>query len=199
MFVRFSLGLVVALGVAGCSGQDGSTKIVDHPLALPPTPSSPNRTCSVQAGSRVDLRPTLGGRLYASGERTAFAGGLSVSAELAADLDAVASYWVAHNEITMLRIEGHSDAKNARSGQGQATVLARAVAEWLVSCRGVFRQKLVLVDCGAMKPRYDVATQQDVLDRVDIYVAAIRGTAYRGFDPTGGCQPVSLTDGEGRP
>ena len=103
-------------------------------------------------------------------------------------LDVVVRALRARQDVTLLRIEAHSDARgNAAFNQKMTEQRALATARALVS-RGVRCQRLLPVGFGESRPVADNATEAGRAQnrRVDFVVAAVGGRARGGLPPDGG-------------
>jgi OOP family OmpA-OmpF porin len=103
-------------------------------------------------------------------------------------LEVVLDYMVAKPEITLLRIEGHTDSDgSAASNQTLSEKRAMSVARWLTAA-GVDCRRVVPVGFGQTKPIVpnDTADNKSQNRRVAFVNAAVNGKMLGGASPSGG-------------
>lgn len=185
---RFAFALIAA--TAACASKPPApatpTPPVDEPLELDaPPPDEP------PAAARPPATVELSGGQIQLSEPVVFETG---TATLAADSDgilgAVAELLVAKPDLTLVRIEGHSDAQGADEfNQRMSEQRALAIAHWLAA-HGVECQRLIPVGFGETKPVADNATAEGRAQnrRMDFFPAALRGRLIGGMPADGGGQ-----------
>lgn len=93
-----------------------------------------------------------------------------------------------HQEITRVRIEGHTDSRSSEDhNQALSARRAMAVADWLVD-NGVDYVRLIAVAFGESRPLApnELAEGRDDNRRVEFHVAEVRGRPFLGKDPYNG-------------
>ncbi len=94
----------------------------------------------------------------------------------------------AHQEITRIRIEGHTDSRAAEDvNQNLSAKRAVAVCDWLVD-QGVDYARLIAVGFGESRPLApnELAEGRDDNRRTEFHVAEVRGRPFLGKDPYNG-------------
>jgi len=107
-------------------------------------------------------------------------------------LSVVADYLAAKPDVTLLRIEGHTDNGGpAAASQTLSEQRAMSVAKWLVD-HGVSCKRLVPVGFGETKPiaANDTPENKAKNRRVIFINAALRGRPIGGASPDGGGKPA---------
>jgi OOP family OmpA-OmpF porin len=105
-------------------------------------------------------------------------------------LEVVLDYLVAKPDVTLLRIEGHTDSDgSAASNQALSEKRAMSVARWLTAA-GVSCSRLIPVGFGQTKPVVpnDTADNKAQNRRVAFVNAAINGKMIGGASPNAGGQ-----------
>lgn len=103
-------------------------------------------------------------------------------------LGVVQGYLADKEAVSLLRIEGHTDAQgNAAANQALSEKRSLAVARWLVG-HGVDCKRLIPVGFGADKPIADNATPEGRAEnrRMTFVNAALRGRLIGGMPADGG-------------
>lgn len=103
-------------------------------------------------------------------------------------LEIVRDYLQAKPEITLLRIEGHTDtAGAAAANQALSEKRSLAVARWLIG-QGIDCRRLIAVGFGGTKPIADNATPEGKAQnrRTSFINAALRGKPIGGLPVDGG-------------
>jgi OOP family OmpA-OmpF porin len=103
-------------------------------------------------------------------------------------LELVADYLQAKQEVTLLRIEGHTDSDgNPGANQTLSEKRAMAVAHWLTDQGGVACNRLIPVGFGDTKPiaSNSTADGKALNRRVAFVNAAVNGRAIGGMAATG--------------
>ena len=103
-------------------------------------------------------------------------------------LEVVLDYLVAKPEVTLLRIEGHTDSDgSAASNQALSEKRAMSVARWLTAA-GVSCRRLIPVGFGQTKPVVpnDTADNKAQNRRVAFVNAAVNGKMIGGGSPSAG-------------
>ena len=121
--------------------------------------------------------------------RIAFAGsGDTLLPESTAALEHVRGFLTDRQDVTLARIEGHTDAQGgAAANQALSERRALAVARWLVA-HGVACKRLIPAGFGESKPIADNRTREgrDQNRRMVVVVAALRGHLIGGLPADGG-------------
>lgn len=176
------------------------------PPAPPPTPDpTPAPTTTAEppaAASTTDAPPVAAppkdnftieqGALKLPGPVVFETGTAKLKPESDEVLAYVARYLEAKPDITLLRVEGHSDNEGP-AGAAQKLTEARslAVARWLVA-KGIDCKRLVAVGFGPNKPVTDNSTPEGraANRRVVFANAMLRGRAIGGMPTDGGGNPA---------
>lgn len=93
-----------------------------------------------------------------------------------------------HQEITRVRIEGHTDSRSSEDhNQALSARRSMAVADWLVD-NGVDYARLIAVAFGESRPLApnELVEGRDDNRRVEFHVAEVRGRPFLGKDPYNG-------------
>ncbi|MDI1436893.1 OmpA family protein [Polyangium sorediatum] len=166
-----------------------------EPEPAPPPAPEPRNPAEILAPSPWLAGPTSpgaftleGGRLVVKEPIEFDTGKESLKATSGPALDFVAAFLQAKPEITLFRIEGHSDsqgnaAMNLELSGRRALSLARALA-----ARGVDCKRLLPVGFGEVKPIADNRTAEGRKQnrRMEFVVAALKGRAVMGMPVDGG-------------
>lgn len=94
----------------------------------------------------------------------------------------------AHQEITRIRIEGHTDSRAAEDvNQNLSARRALSVCDWLVD-QGVDHARLIAVGFGESRPLApnELPEGRDDNRRTEFHVAEVRGRPFLGKDPYNG-------------
>ncbi|MBK9034752.1 MAG: OmpA family protein [Myxococcales bacterium] len=149
-----------------------------RPPTQPPVPTEP-ATAAIADGAIVLSQPIL-----------FLAGGAELADASASPLTALAELLAAKPDLTLVRIEGHTDAMgmgeaNQRLSEARALATARALV-----ARGVACARLLPVGFGENKPVADNRTAEGraANRRMVIAPAALRGRAIGGMPVDGGGQ-----------
>lgn len=141
-----------------------------------------------QDGDRKKVIPIERGQLKVSGPVLFEAGSDVLKAESDEVLAEVRDTLEAKKDITLLRIEGHSDnTGEAEKNQTLTEKRALAVARWLVA-KGIDCKRVIPVGFGDTKPVADNGTPEGKAQnrRVSFVVAALRGRLINGQPADGG-------------
>ena len=182
---------VVLLGSCGSTHPADARQGPPAPVA-PTPPTVPDQPAAPAAGQAIPL-PTLDGHRLVLPDPIGFATGTSeVLPESEAAIAMVANYLEAKAAITLLRIEGHTDASgDAAANQALSEARALAVARALVA-RGVDCKRLLPVGFGSTKPieSEDTPAGKAANRRIEFVNAALRGIAIGGLPLDGGGTPA---------
>ncbi len=159
----------------------------DQPLEVEAPPEPPPPPAEEAPPPTVEFR---GGQVTLSTPVVFEAGRATLAAESDGILGAVAEFLTGRDDLTLVRIEGHSDAQGAaQANQRMSEQRALAVAAWLVG-HGVACQRLIPVGFGETKPVADNSTPEGKAQnrRMEFVPAALRGRAIGGMPADGGGQ-----------
>ncbi|MBI4951017.1 MAG: OmpA family protein [Myxococcales bacterium] len=177
---------VVSIGAFALAGCKATLKVGDQPppppvTAAPPPPPpkpAPRPVAAQPAAEKVEIP---GAVVFLTGSDK-----LDKSSD--AVLELVKKYLDSKPEITLFRIEGHTDSDgDDASNQVLSEKRALAVASWL-KARGVDCKRLIAVGFGESKPIADNATEEGKAQnrRVVYYNAARKGQPIGGLPVDGG-------------
>lgn len=181
------VGLVCALGSVGCPDRPPDDPTVETtgpgpvpsagPVTPPPPPDAPPQHPFNTPGGKLALPQPI----------QFDAGSATLKPESEPILDFVKAFLDAKSDVSMARIEGHTDNQmppdDARTLTGQR---ALAVAKALVQ-RGVDCHRLIPVAFGSDKPTEpnDTPEGRAANRRIEVVVAALRGHAIGGMPVDG--------------
>jgi len=133
-----------------------------------------------------------GGKLRLAGPVTFETGKAVLTPESEPTLEDLKVFLEQKSQITLLRLEGHTDNTGAEPGRAARNLAlsgerAKAVRTWLVN-RGIAPQRLVSVGFGETKPIADNGTEQgrNQNRRTEYVVVEVGGNPWLGADRTGG-------------
>lgn len=191
---RLAVVTVSALFV-GCAGEPPpSASAPTIPVAAPPPPPTAAPTQAPQAPpSRSRRTPhsnfeLVNGALKLPGPVVFETGSDKLSPVSDTVLDVVEDYLAAKPDITLLRIEGHTDSDGkADANQMLSERRAMAVARWLIG-QGVLCSRLIPVGFGQTKPvaANDTADNKAQNRRVAFVNAALKTKPIGGAPVDGG-------------
>ena len=128
------------------------------------------------------------GQLKLPGAIVFEAGGDQLKSESEESLWVIVDFLEAKKDITLLRIEGHTDnTGKSEANQALSEKRAMAVARWIVA-KGVDCKRLVAVGFGDSKPveANDTPAGKAANLRIEARPAAMRGRLIGGMDADGG-------------
>ena len=186
--------ILIAAPLAGCTAHaqigGGSTQEPAPPPAQPapapaPTPEPAPQPKPVNVTSKVKQK---GNKLEIPGPIVFEFGKATLMPESEAALAQLKDFLVEKKQITLLRIEGHTD----NVGQTAANLKlsgerALAVRQWLVD-HGIESKRLIAIGFGDLKPVADNGTDEGRAQnrRTDFIVVEVGDKPWLGADPTGG-------------
>ncbi len=174
----FGTGVVVS----GCTVETRVMAKQPPPAAPPPAPKRARRTPKVKEFNMEGERIKLPGNIVFE------TGSDQLKPESEPVLEIVQDYLGQKTQVTLLRIEGHTDSDGNKAGnQALSEKRAMAVARWLVA-QGVECSRLIPVGFGQDKPIADNATPDGKAQnrRVAFVNAALNGKPIGGLDVGGG-------------
>ena len=185
--MRRLVTIALALTCAACSSSSPkpvaapSTEPIGEPLAVleGPPETTPPPTAELSGGQITLSEPIQ----FQTGTDT-----LSPASE--GILGAIAELLRSREDLTMVRVEGHSDAQGVTERNQLLTERrADAVARWLVG-NGIACDRLIAVGFGETKPIADNQTAEGraLNRRLELHPAALRGRAIGGMPVDGGGQ-----------
>jgi OOP family OmpA-OmpF porin len=122
-------------------------------------------------------------------DRVAFeVGKTRITPQSEAVLAALRDHLASKPQITLLRIEGHSDNRGASAMNLQLSGgRALAIRDWLIG-QGVDASRLIAVGFGDVKPVADNATEEGRAQnrRIEYLIVEVGGKPWLGADPAGG-------------
>lgn len=189
------LAVLTAALVIGCAGEPPpppSTPTI--PIAAPPPPATAAPTQAPPAPTGRSRRTPhsnfeiINGALKLPGPVVFETGSDKLSPVSDAVLDVVEDYLAAKPDITLLRIEGHTDSDGKADGnQLLSERRAMAVARWLIG-HGVHCSRLIPVGFGQTKPvaTNDTADNKAQNRRVAFVNAAVKTKPIGGVPVDGG-------------
>ncbi len=127
-------------------------------------------------------------RIYLEGKIVFDTSKAIIRPESEAVLKKLLEFVQAHQEITRVRIEGHTDSRSSEDvNQTLSARRALAVADWLVD-QGVDHARLIAVGFGESRPLApnELAEGRDDNRRTEFHVAEVRGRPFLGKDPYNG-------------
>lgn len=158
--------LLVGL-LAACGGKDTSPPAVPTSEAPPATAAPAEVTIS-------------NGELKVPGPIAFNMEPVDITPESTPALEALATYLTEHEDITILRIEGHL-APGVEDEVMVSGALAYEVGKYLVG-KGIACQRLLAAAFGSSKPFYDNATPDGAKNtRITLVVAELRGHPVAGM------------------
>jgi outer membrane protein OmpA-like peptidoglycan-associated protein len=163
--------LLIAL-VAAChhTAAAPAAPTPDTPVADEPTPTPP-RHFQLDGQQLVLPGPFV------------FASGATLDEAASGDtLEHVLAFLEDKPDITMLRIEAHSTGDGSEDDVMDTGEYAWSVGAWLVA-HGIACDRLVIASFGGTKP---ISTDPAANQRVEVYVAQLRGLAIGGMPEDGG-------------
>lgn len=127
-------------------------------------------------------------RIYIEGKVVFDTNKATIRPESETHLKKLLEFVQAHQEITRIRIEGHTDSRSSEDhNQALSAKRAMAVADWLVD-NGVDYVRLIAVAFGESRPLApnELAEGRDDNRRTEFHVAEVRGRPFLGKDPYNG-------------
>lgn len=183
LFVGASAGLTGCVVKAGGSVQTGGAEEPKPTKAPPPAAPKPEQ----KEQPKLNFE-TENGALKLPGPVQFETGKAVLKPESDAVLDVVRQYLEAKPQITLLRIEGHTDsvgipAENQRLSEGRSM----AVAQWLIA-KGINCKRLIPVGFGDSKPIGDNKTPEgrEANRRTAFINAELKGKPIGGMPVDGG-------------
>lgn len=179
MLRRLALALAVTLLACKSPPPAAPSSPIDDQRGEAPPLEVPPPTAELRGGAIVLSEPI---EFEAGSDRIA-ASSEDVMAALAALLDE-------RSDLSLLRIESHSDAQGVEEVNQQRTeARAIAIARWLVG-NGVDCSRVIAVGFGETKPIADNQTADGRAHnrRIELVPAALRGTPIGGMPVDGGGQ-----------
>lgn len=191
------LGFAVTLGACSFSAQAGGGANNEPPPPPPPPAAEPAAADPAPAPPAADPPPkatldTKTGRIDIPGnivfDTCSYAFTAGAGSETV--LDSAVQYMKENPQVTMLRVEGHTD------GQGDAALnkqlsgeRALAVKDYLIE-KGVAAERLIAVGFGMDKPIADNTTDEGRAQnrRIEFKIAQLKGRDYLGQPADGGGQ-----------
>jgi OOP family OmpA-OmpF porin len=185
--MRNFVSIVCTLLLAGASvSYTGCVVVKDKPPAKEPAPPAP------KPEAKPEAKPTVpeveNGQLKLPGPVVFETGKAILKPESDVVLDMVRAYLEAKPQITLLRIEGHTDDQGiAADNQKLSELRSLAVAKWLIT-KGVACKRLHPVGFGQEKPIADNKTAEgrEQNRRTAFVNAELKGKAIGGMPADGG-------------
>lgn len=186
------LGTVVAAGGCTASARIGSEAKEPAPAAEPPKEEEKKVTVTDKTEEKKedDFKFDKQGALMLPGPVVFETGKDILKPESDEVLTVVKKYLDAKPQITLLRIEGHTDTDgDDRANQKLSEARSMAVARWLVA-KGVDCKRVIPVGFGEGKPiaPNDTPDNKAQNRRTSFINAAIKGKAIGGMPVDGGGQ-----------
>jgi OOP family OmpA-OmpF porin len=185
---------VVALGCVASAGVETAKSPPPPPPEPPPPPPPPPEPAKPQRQKTVKFEMEKGA-LKLPGPVVFETGSDKLKVESDEVLAVVQDYLEAKPEVTLLRIEGHTDNDGSKDlNQTLSEKRALSVARWLTA-KGVDCKRLLPVGFGQSKPIAGTAEKQAADDkaqnrRTAFVNAAIKGHAIGGLPVDGGGRPA---------
>lgn len=179
-------------------GCKASFKMGDNEPAPPPPPPPPVEKpepappAPKPKPQKKNFDVSNEGRLSVPGPVVFETGSDKLLPESDAVLEHVQKYLGQNPQITLMRIEGHTDSDgNDASNQALSERRAMSVARWLTA-KGVDCKRLLPVGFGESRPVGDNATEEGKAKnrRTAFYNAAVKGKPIRGRPVDGGGKPA---------
>lgn len=192
-FVAPVVCAVMMMGMAvvstGCAAK-ASVSVGSEPAKPPPPPkpAPPKPEPAKPARQKITNFQMENGALKLPGPVVFETGSDKLKPESDAVLEVVQDYLEAKPEITLLRVEGHTDSDGkADANQTLSEKRSLAVARWLTG-KGVDCKRLIPVGFGQTKPIADNATPDGKAQnrRTSFVNAALRGKPIGGMPVDGG-------------
>jgi len=175
-----AIAAMPAVGGLGCYDNSLPQTAVPRPEGpRPPPPWFPEQPWT-EKGTET--------RIYIEGKIVFDTNKAVILPESEAVLKKLLAFVQEHQEITRVRIEGHTDS---RASEDHNQVLsgrrAMAVCDWLVD-QGVDYARLIAVGFGESRPLApnELAAGRDDNRRTEFHVAEVRGRSFLGKDPYNG-------------
>jgi OmpA-OmpF porin, OOP family len=200
MVARFvgKLGLVLVAWSCGCGGAQSQEPVEVVQVAnLPPAPASAYAPGPPAQEEPPAPRPVAApsGSVRQEGNKLKLpeavvfeVGKTTIKPQSEAVLTALRDFLAAKTQISLLRIEGHSDNRGASAMNLQLSgTRALAIRDWLIA-QGIDASRLVAVGFGDTKPVADNATEEGRMNnrRIEYVVVEVGGRPWLGADPIGG-------------
>lgn len=183
MLIGASASLTGCVVKAGGSVKTGS----EEPKPAPAKPAATTPKPEEKPATKVNFE-TENGALKLPGPVVFESGKSILKPESDAVLDVVRQYLEAKPQITLLRIEGHTDSQGiAADNQKLSEGRSMAVAQWLIA-KGVSCKRLIPVGFGQDKPIGDNKTPEgrETNRRTAFVNAELKGKPIGGMPVDGG-------------
>lgn len=196
------MGLTPLPPLVGVAAIAMTTACVDH--RLPPTPPpdpGPNNHLPDWFDENARWNPYGNdSQIYIAGKIVFDTDKATIKEASKPTLFALLSFIQSHEEVTRIRIEGHTDSTaSIEYNQELSARRALAVCNWLVD-NGVDYLKLVAVGFGEIKPiePNDVAAGRAENRRTEFHVHELNGRSFAPGDPLKGGQVLTVLSKEER-
>jgi OOP family OmpA-OmpF porin len=182
--------MMLSLSLSGCSVKVQAGQPEEPPKKAAPPPPKPEPAKPTPKPTRIKFKgfKKIGNQVELPGPVLFVTGSDQLLPESDAVLEIVQQYMTQEKKVSLLRIEGHTDADgDDAKNQDLSQRRAMSVAKWLTG-KGIDCKRLLPVGFGETKPIADNNTEEGKAKnrRVGFYDAAIDGKPVEAGKPVDG-------------